>query len=85
MHFFESIPNKGLQIARNKDVEYRLRYAPGRHNVGLLELFGLISVRNGRPVQNKAWSIEHVNHILFRDALLTLLLEGFFADMEKYL
>lgn len=83
MCFFEKIPQKGRKIAGNRDAEDSLKYAPGWHNLGLLELFGLISVRNGSSVEGKAWNIEHIYRTPLGDALLALLLSEFFENIEN--
>ena len=83
MRFFEEIPKKGREIAGDRDAKYRLRYAPGWYNLGLFEMFGLISVRDGSPVEGKAWNVEHVYRTPFGDALLAMLYSGFFEDMEN--
>ncbi len=81
--FFNRIPQKGRKIAGNKDAEDSLRYTPGWHHLGLLELFGLISVRSGLPVEGKAWNIEHIYRTPLGDTLLALLLSEFFQDLEN--
>lgn len=83
MYFFEKIPRKGLQIEGDRNAEDSLRFTPGWYNLGLLELFGLISVRNGPLVQGKAWNIEYVHRTPFGDALLGLLLSEFFKNTEN--
>jgi hypothetical protein len=83
--FFQQIPQKGLQIAGNKDAEDSLRYWPGLHNLALLELFGLVEVRHGPPEQGKGWSIETVERTSWGDALLAALHAGFFGDMGNLL
>ena len=83
--FFQQIPQKGLQIAGNKDAEDSLRYWPGLHNLALLELFGLVEVRHGPPEQGKGWSIETVERTSWGDALLAALHAGFFGDVDNLL
>ena len=83
--FFQQIPQKGLQIAGNKDAEDSLRYWPGLHNLALLELFGLVEVRHGPPEQGKGWSIETVECTSWGDALLAALHAGFFGDVGNIL
>ena len=78
--FFAQIPDEGLQIAGNRDVEYWLRYTPGWHNLGLLDLFGLITVQHGAPVSGKGWQIERIYRTAVGDALLALLHTDFFGD-----
>ena len=81
VYLFRSIPDKGLQIAGDWDAEDSLRYTPGLFNLGLLELFGLISVRHGSPTEGKAWNIELIRRTSLGDALLALLL----TECSEYL
>lgn len=81
--FFEKIPEKGLPVAGNKAAECSLRFEPGWHNLGLLELFGLISVRHGLRVDGKAWNIEHICRTRFGDALIAVLITEFFGNLER--
>ena len=83
--FFLRIPDEGLPIAGDKAAEDWLRYWPGWHNLGLLDLFGLISVRHGPPEPGKGWRIERINRTSLGDALLALLLAGFFGDFDNIL
>lgn len=83
--FFLSIPDEGLPIADDKEAENSLRYRPGWHNLGLLELFGLVSVRHGLPQPGKGWRIEQINRTPLGDALLALLQAEFFGDMDNIL
>jgi hypothetical protein len=84
-HFYAQIPEEGLQIADNRDTELRLRYTPGLYNLGLLELFGLISVQHGSPEAGKGWRIERVYRTRVGVALLALLHTEFFGDFDNIL
>ncbi len=81
--FFLLIPDEGLPIAEDKEAEHSLRYRPGWHNLGLLELFGLVSVQHGLPEPGKGWCIEQTNRTPLGDALLALLQTEFFGDMDN--
>jgi hypothetical protein len=83
--FFGKIPDEGLQIAGDRDAEQWLRYRPGWHNLGLLELFGLVTVQHGPPVSGKGWQIERIYRTPVGDALLALLYTEFFGDFDKIL
>ena len=78
--FFLRIPDEGMPVAGDKEVEAPLRFTPGWHNLGLLELFGLISVRHGPPEPGKGWRIERIDRTPLGDALLALLRAEFFGD-----
>lgn len=55
------------------------------HNLGLLELFGLISVQHGSPEAGKGWRIERLYRTRLGDALLALLHTEFFGDFDNIL
>jgi len=84
-YFFAVIPDEGLQIAGDRDAEHWLPYRPGWHNLGLLELFGLITVQHGPPTPGKGWRIERIHRTTVGDALLALLHTDFFGDLGNIL
>ena len=83
--FFAAIPDEGLQITGDRDAEDWLRYKPRWHNLGLLELFGLIAVQHGAPAPGKGWQIERIHRTPLGDALLALLYTEFFGDFGNIL
>ena len=83
--FFQRIPEGGMPVAGDKEVEDSLRYWPGLHNLGLLELFGLVSVRHGPPEPGQGWRIEWIERTPLGDALLALLQAEFFGDRDNIL
>ena len=83
--FFPRIPDAGLAIAGDKEAEDWLRYTPGWHHLGLLELFGLVAVQHGSPEPGKGWRIERIERTPLGDALLALLQAGFFGDIHNVL
>ena len=83
--FFLRIPDAGRPIAGDKAAEDWLRYSPGWHNLGLLDLFGLISVQDGPPEPGKGWHIARIERTPLGDALLALLHDEFFGDIDHIL
>ena len=83
--FFLRIPDGGMQVAGDKDARGWLRYSPGWHNLGLLDLFGLISVRHGPSEPGKSWRIERIARTPLGDALLALLQAEFFGHAGNIL
>jgi hypothetical protein len=81
--FFQRIPDAGLPVAGDEEVADALRYWPGWHNLGLLELFGLIAIQAGPPGPGQGWRIEHIDRTPFGDALLALLHARFFSDVHN--
>lgn len=82
--FCNRIPRTGVQIAGDEAAEADLRYSPGWHGLGLLELFGLIQVKHGAPEAGKGWRIERIQLTPLGDALLTLLDKEFFSDVDMF-
>jgi hypothetical protein len=80
--FFHRIPDDGLAVVGNRDAESLLRYTPGWHNLGLMELFGLISVQHGLAEQGKGWRTERLDRTPLGDALLALLGTEFFRNWD---
>jgi hypothetical protein len=77
--FAMRIPPQGLSIA-GTDAERGLAYTPDWHNLGLLDLFGLIKVHDVPSEPGEGWHIERIERIPFGDALLDLLWIEFFSD-----
>jgi hypothetical protein len=80
--FFAQIPHEGLPIASASDAEESLRYTPGWYNLGLLELFGLVTVQPRAPVPGKGWRIARIHRTALGDALLALLYTKCFGDVD---
>jgi hypothetical protein len=81
--FVSSLPDGGIQIAGDREAESHLRYIPDWHNLGLLELFGLLSVQHGPPEPGKGWHIERICRTPLGEALVALLHIEFFGDLTN--
>jgi hypothetical protein len=66
------ISDKGLKFPKY-EYQHDISYYPGLHNVALLELFGLLSIKQGKPQEGKGWRIASLQRLPFGDALLQLL------------
>lgn len=79
--FYVRIPGDGLPVAGNRNTEESLKYSPEWHNLGLLDLFGLVRIPRDAPHPGQGWQIERVHRTPLGDALLALLYSEFFEDM----
>jgi hypothetical protein len=82
MDLIRRTPENGLWVAGDKNAQYLLRYVPGWHNLGLMELFGLISIKPGSPIDGQGWQIERIDRTAFGDALVALLCTKVFWDLN---
>jgi hypothetical protein len=81
--FANRVPDEGLQIAGAHNEEGLLSYTPGWHNLGLLDLFGLMTVHDAPSEQGEGWRIERIERTPFGDALLALLSIDFFSGWSN--
>ena len=81
--FMESLPDAGLKVAGDRQAEQlTIPYHVGTYNLALLELFGCVSVEEGRPVAGKGWAIARVRRTPFGEALFKLLSQHRLAAMR---
>jgi hypothetical protein len=85
LRFFQSVPDDGIQISGNDEADSMIRYWMGWHNLGLLELFGLMEVDHGIAQPGKGWRVDQVRRTPLGDALLTVLYTKFFGDFDNIL
>jgi hypothetical protein len=83
--FLHSIPDQGLQVAGDERTDDSIRYRPGWHNLGLLELFGLIAIQPCPPEPGNGWRIERIHRTPLGAPLVALLHSGFFGDIDNIL
>jgi hypothetical protein len=79
----QRIPDAGMAVGGDEEIERRLRRRPGWHNLGLLEMFGLIVVQHGPPESGKGWRIQRICRTPLGDALMALLHTQFFDNVDK--
>jgi hypothetical protein len=78
------IPEGGLVVPET-DAQDWLRFSPGWHNLGLLDLFGLVSVEDRPSEPGEGWQIERIEIEPLGDAMISLLLVEFFGDFDNIL
>jgi hypothetical protein len=66
-------------IAAKKSISFKtyddqrlMNYYPGLTNVALLEMFGLVTLKTGKPSQGKGWRIQKLEWLPWSPALLEL-------------
>ncbi len=84
LSLFRRIPEGGLAVSET-DAQDWLSFSPGWHNLGLLDLFGLVSVQDRPSELGEGWYIERIEIEPFGDAMMSLLLVEFFGDFDNVL
>jgi len=72
-HFVDHVPDSGRRIAGDPEEDTLVKYSPGLLTIGMLDLFGLITVEPGLPVAGKGWRMARVKRTRWGDALLHVL------------
>jgi len=71
--FMSSLPDKGLQVAGNSEVEgHMIPYRIEAHNLAMLGMFGLVSIDSGPANPGEGWNIIRVKRTAFGEALFDL-------------
>jgi hypothetical protein len=81
--FLLRITSVALVVAGDKEIETDLRYYPGRFNLGLLELFGLIEIERLPPVEGKGWQIGRLAPTVLGMPLMSLVHDRMVGDRDQ--
>jgi hypothetical protein len=84
---FKNIAAKGLKVFGNSEAEQNILYFVGTYTIGILELFGFISVTPVKPEPGKGWQIDKIQKTPLGIALLNLLSDKLFpkeADTDNF-
>ena len=74
--FCQRFKDRVLSIAGDRDAEQSLPYTPTLCTLALLDLFGLVSVQQAKPMPGKGWQIARIERTDFGEAMLHLLFEN---------
>lgn len=85
IRFYGDIPEKGLQVAGDKNVAKWFHISPEWHNLGLMLEFGWIRVEDSQPEPGSGWNIERIYRTDTGDAMIAVLLSNFFSDVDAML
>jgi hypothetical protein len=84
--FMSSVPyDRAVQTRDTRDFDDMLSFSPGWHNLGLLDLFGILEVIPADPEPGERWQIARINRTQFGQAILHLLARRFFNDFDRIL
>lgn len=80
------IPDEGLRASDSAavDLESIMRYSLEWHNLGVLELFGFVTVTAAPPQPGQGRQIERIAHTQLGDAVMALLVEKYFSKLNPF-
>jgi hypothetical protein len=82
LDFFYRNDDDYLEVAGGSSEMQELKYAPMLHNLGLLPLFGFITIEDSTPQPGDGWYIESITSMPLGYALLAVLYTDFFKKRD---
>ena len=77
---WQSVPPEGRRFSKKEQASRGFLYSLERSTtLALLELFGLMTVERGEPVEGQGWPVAKINHTRFGDEVLTTI----FAEIVR--
>lgn len=75
----------GLKIKNYADFKQNFQFYPETYNLGLMDLFGIVKITEGKPKDGEGWQVTKVERTDFGEALLAVLAKEFFAEPDRFL
>jgi hypothetical protein len=82
LRMWARIGDKGIKIPQGKSID-KVVFGGWFYHFGLLELFGLIQVKPGKPQPGKGWSVAEIKQTPFGEALMTALMLSWGEQLER--
>ncbi len=83
LSLLRDLEREGGWAIASLDQGSHLRYTPGWYTLGLLDLFGVVSVSDHPSQPGEAWQIDRLDATPFGLALFSLLQNEFFIDISS--
>ncbi|HEY9621444.1 MAG TPA: plasmid pRiA4b ORF-3 family protein [Crinalium sp.] len=62
----------------------KIHFIPGLHNLALLDLFGLLSIKTGKTELGQGWRIQHIQKLPLGEALMRLAIQVFQDSLNTW-
>ena len=90
---YRQITAKGMKIKSYKHFRQEFSFYPQTYNLALMELFGMVKIIEGKPVDGDGWQVKKVERTKLGEALLAALFHAIYQpddevdddDMEDFL
>lgn len=80
---FFKFSKSGVKIKDYDHFKQEFSFYPETYNLGLMELFGMIKITEGKPKDGEGWQVKKVENTEIGEALLAILTKEFFGDPER--
>lgn len=82
---FRRFSESGLKLKNYAEFKQNFSFYPETYNLGLMDLFGMVKVTEGKAKDGDGWQVRKVERTDLGEALLSVLAKEFFADIDRYL
>jgi hypothetical protein len=84
-NFWQNLAKDKIKINKNNQGYYSFNYSPGLHNLALLDLFGFIKLKQGKPETAKGWRITEIEKTVYGNTLLSILIYSLLVEESENL
>jgi hypothetical protein len=81
--FWQNLAKDKIKITKNNQGYFTFNYSPGLHNLALLDLFGLIKLKQGKPETGRGWRVTEIEKTIYGKTLLSLLMYNLFEEKSE--
>ena len=81
--FFQNLGKDKIKITKKNQGYFTFNYSPGLHNLALLDLFGLLKLKQGKPETGKGWRVTEIEKTVYGKTLLSLLMYNLFEGNSE--
>lgn len=71
-------------LAKDQDY-FSFNFSPSLHNLALLDLFGFIKLKQGKPETGKGWRVTEIEKTVYGKTLFSILIDSLLGDESKNL
>ena len=83
--FWQTLAKDKLKITKKNQGYFTFNYSPGLYNLALLDLFGFIQLKQGKPETGKGWRVTEIEKTVYGQTLLSLLIYNLFGGKSENL
>lgn len=74
IHFWQSLEKDKIKITKKNQGYFVFNYSPVLYNLALLDLFGLMKLKQGKPEKGKGWRVTEIEKTAYGNSLLSILI-----------
>ncbi len=83
--FWQRLTKNKVRVTQKNQGYFSFNYTPRFYNLALLDLFGFIKLKQGKPETGKGWRVKEIAKTVYGHTILSLLMCSLVAVKSEYL